>query len=339
VKHELKSATATIVGTSYPDLDDDITITVGGNNPALPDVSVALNVIRSGFGFKDLADKNAGKAAQSAAYACIVLWMHWRNGGNALRPNETAPDLLMVIHTHKAAKAARDTLKAWFVEAILPEAVSQKNVNPEESSAYVNKRNNEVGLIGRGMHLASILLNCGVTAAMFNKTAYVFAVPPSMLLMPGWTPVGRAANEKSPVLLNRLPLAALDKNKNDALRRPLASVAQLQNATKERMGLKVPKVKGESVELAKVTPELLASKCELSTLVIALHKAFVRNDSRAAHAPDKLTNPLWTMLTEIAEESETIQRTEAFATFIQHQKRIEALPNPVADTDTDAAAA
>lgn len=290
------------------------------SNRGVPPVRAALLAAEAGFSFKSIADTANGRAVQTIAYACMVLWANWKlDGAPESEENGAAipvPELVDVVIAKE--KDLRATLKRWFVDAILGDPRDTKGMEPEEWAAVELQRTAKVQQIARGMGMAGILLKCGVTYADYNHKDNTFEVAPSLLLMRNQVPVGRLAKENMPVLLNKREYAIMQPNKDgkETFGKVVASVDQLNRAARERHELKPARTTNGRFDLAKASPRTLADGCNIATLVEALAMAFVRNGNRQPVSPDKLAPEVWTMLSDIAQESDAIQTSDMFKAYI-----------------------
>jgi len=292
------------------------------NMPALPTEQFIKAVAAEGFTFKSAADIANGRATQSIAYSCMALHVLWRNDGppDIAESGDTVPDLAGIIHTRN--KDDKTKLKAWFVEALIGAKIDFAAEQFQQRAIQETERSNKTMLISRAMNMAAILVECGVSHTQFNPKTHCFTVLADMLTMPGWTGLGRLANPKALIALDRRPCAGLDEK--ESFKRWVASVEQLNKVVRAKLKLKPARSSAAKMELAKLPMERIAAEVPASTLIASLRSIMDTMERGGKLTPDAFTAPVWNLLSDIAQMNDAVQNSEAFKLYREHGVSSEA---------------
>lgn len=305
----LVPATDTVPTTVAVDGDNDIVIQV--NRRDVPTMQLIRAVAQTGFDHKDDADKANGQGTQCMAYVVMALHSLWRNDGHPDYPDENIPDLASVIHTY--GKDNRSKLKSWLVDAILGEALDIKNMAADARSAYSLERTSRMGMLSRGMNMASILVQAGVSHIAFNQDEQVFYIDPMLLIPVGHSPIGRIAKLLKPIPLDRTPYACTSPT--DAHTRLYASIDQLNKAQRTHLKIKPSRAATKKEALNELPPRRISDGVSAAVLIEALKLTLARMDKDKKLTPDAFAPERWNDLSDILWFNDKVQNSEAFKLF------------------------
>lgn len=287
------------------------------NRPALPDLDDILAVANEGTHFKTQADLLNGRAVQSVAYSIMALWTTWSTLGHPTHKDVEMEKLPLAQILYKSGADIKSQLRELFIEALAWERTDIKDVQNDKGAGIALNDQSRIGLFGRALNMAAILVACGVTYADFNRKLHCFAVAPALLIPPGHTvlPNGRLANSKEPILLNRQTLGLI--NEKESFVKIYASVDQLNKASRARMKIKPSRNPKSPVALKDMPAERISAECDLAVVITALNKMFVTTKQKSKLDFASLPLPIWNMLSDIAAQSQEIQESEPFKLWVR----------------------